>query len=472
MQKSVLIEVVRSLNKQEIRELNKWLQSPSHNQREDSFQLFGFLVKFFSKNDGIPEKELAWKAIYPNESYDDAYMRQIMFFLLKAIEEYLVFTEHKNDAARFQVALAKIYRNRKLEKAYHQSQRNGREQLDKQPLRNTYYLQSKFFFEQEECAWQTSVGKDVPASLNAMSNALDTWYLAEKLQVGNATLILNKVYKGTINDSGLLEVIMEYAKNQSVLQEHAVGMFYYACMIVKQPNEIEYFDRFEELLHKKGEDIFNASELFDLYRTALNYCTAKVNQGMLDFAKRALSLYRKGLQKGILLDNNIVPKHVFGNAVAFALKLQEYDWAEKFIQEYKDKLDEKERNSITNFNLSRLFFEKGEYKTAQRLLTHFEYDDMLLNIIAKTMLLKIYYETDEYDALESLIDSMRIYLQRKESLDANRKASYKNLLSLMKKLLQVNILSRSEREKFRGVVLSTNPLAERDWLLKQLEGRK
>lgn len=469
MQKSVLIEIVQSLNKKEIRELNKWLHSPAHNQREDTIRLFDFLVKYLSKNEGIPEKEAAWKVVFPGKPYDDAYMRQVMFFLLKAIEEYLVFAEQRADEVRFQVSLARIYRGRKLEKAYRQAQRIGREQLERQPLRNTYYLQHKFLFEQEECSWQTSISQDISVYLQAMSNALDHWFAAEKLQVGNAMLILHKVYQKASYNLGLLEYILNYSNEEKLIKEPAIAMYYYACMIVKNPNELEYFDHFEELLHEKGEHLFGASELFDLYRTALNYCTAKVNQGLTDFAKRALRLYRKGLQRGILLDNNIVPKHVFGNAVGFAIKLHEYEWAEKFIQEYKDRLDEKERNSIVNFNLSRLFFEKGEYKTAQRLLMHFEYDDMLLNIIAKTMLLKIYYETDEFDALESLIDSMRIYLQRKEALDPTRKAGYKNLLSLMKKMLQINIFSRAQREKFRETVVGTNPLAERDWMLKQLD---
>jgi Lon protease-like protein len=102
-------------------------------------------------------------------------------------------------------------------------------------------------------------------------------------------------------------------------------------------------------------------------------------------------------------------------------------------------------------------------------LTRFEYDDMLFNIIAKTMLLKIYYEVSELDAFESLLESMRIYLQRKEALDATRKASYKNMISLMKKLLNLNPYSKAQTERLHKLVLETQPLMERDWLLRQLE---
>ena len=93
---------------------------------------------------------------------------------------------------------------------------------------------------------------------------------------------------------------------------------------------------------------------------------------------------------------------------------------------------------------------------------------MLSNIIAKTMLLKIYYEQEELDAFESLLESMRIYLQRKEALDQTRKAAYKNLISLMKKLLHRNPYSKSQTERLLGLVETTQPLMERDWLLRQL----
>ncbi len=119
-----------------------------------------------------------------------------------------------------------------------------------------------------------------------------------------------------------------------------------------------------------------------------------------------------------------------------------------------------------------MYFEKGDYDQAQRLLTRFEYDDMLFNIIAKTMLLRIYYEQGELDAFESLLESMRIYLQRKEALDATRKAAYKNMIGLMKKLLNRNPYSNAQTERLRSLAESTNPLMERDWILRQLDQRR
>jgi hypothetical protein len=101
MQKSVLVEIVTSLQKKETREVSKWLRSPAHNQRKDVIDLFDYMIKYATDFSEAYQKERAWKAIYPNQAYDDAYMRQVMYFLLKAIEEYLVFTDFMNDRVKF-----------------------------------------------------------------------------------------------------------------------------------------------------------------------------------------------------------------------------------------------------------------------------------------------------------------------------------------------------------------------------------
>ncbi len=470
MQKSVLAEIVRSLSRKEIREVNKWLLSPAHNQREDVVRLFDFLNKHLTDmaQDEAMEKNQAWKAVFPGEAYDDARMRQVMYFLLKALEEYLVYSDHAQDMVQFNLALVRIYRQRKLDKAYRQAHRTGANNLEEQPLRNGYYLMYRFHLEEEEYYFRMGITQNAPVNLQETSDALEKWFAAEKLRISNSMLAHHNVFQKANYDQGLLEQILNYSTDHKLISEPAVKVYYFAYMAITHPTEEKYFDQFEDLIHDECEKLFSASEVLNLYRAALNYCTAKVNQGNLEYCRRALKFYRRGLETEILIENNHITRYTFGNAVAFAIKIGEYGWAEQFIEQFQHYLEEKERQSIVNFNQSRVYYEKGDYNKAQRLLTHFEYDDMLLNIIAKTMLLKIYYEQGELDAFESLLESMRIYLQRKEALDPTRKSAYKNMISLMKKLLNHNPYSKAQTERLRSTVESTQPLMEKDWLLKQL----
>jgi hypothetical protein len=467
MQKSVLSEIIRSLEKKEIRELNKWLLSPAHNQRQDVIKLFEFLVKNLPNGDEGAEKSKAWKFVFPAEPYDDAYLRQVMYFLLKAIEEYLVFVNVANDKVQYQLALSRIYRERKLEKAYKQAFRIGRESLEGQPLRDNYYLRNKFLFEQDY-GQLTNVAQNVSANLQETADALEKWFLAEKLHLSYAMLAHRSIYKTAPYNDGMLHGVLDHCQEENLLEVPAIAVYYYAYKTFIDPSEESYFEQLEQLIHNETAR-FQHSEVRTLYLAALNYCVPKINQGRQDFYRKAFELYRKGVEVGILIENGELSRYTFLNAVSSALKVLEFDWAEEFIHKFQQFLEEKHRHGAVNFSLSRLYFEKGDYKKAQKYLTYFEYDDMLQNIVAKTMLLKIYFESDEYDAFESLLESLRTYLQRKEALDPSRKSAYKNMISLMKKLLQLNIFSRAQKESFRELVQQTNPLAERDWFMKQLD---
>lgn len=467
MQKSVLIEIVSSLDRKEIRNIHKWLQSPAHNQRQDVIRLFDYLIKSLPSQDAVVEKSRAWKAVFPGESYDDARMRQVMYFLLKAIEEYLVFEDYTRDAVQFQGALARIYHARKLDKAYRQSYRLGRELLEKQSLRNGYYLLHSYLFDLEEYNYRLPISQNAPVNLQETADSLEKWFIAEKLRIALAMIAHRNVFQSIRYEQGLLDEVLVYTQKKDVLQEPAVASYYYAYLAITHPEEETYFDKLEQLLHQEIQR-FNQSEARVLYIAAINYCVAKINQGRLDFARRAFLFYRSGLETGILLDNDTVSRYTFGNAVGAALRIQEFGWAEQFIEQFQHHLEEKERQSMVNFNLARLYFEKGDYSKAQQLLSKFEYDDMVLNLVAKTMLLKIYYEEEEFNAFESLLESMRAYLKRKEAISPSHRMVYKNLLSMMRKLIHLNPYSKTQKEKFRALVLETNPLTEKEWLLRQV----
>ena len=203
---------------------------------------------------------------------------------------------------------------------------------------------------------------------------------------------------------------------------------------------------------------------------ALNFCINRCNSGIDIYWQKVFLLYQLGFEKKILLEDGLISGRTFTNAVWSGLKLREFDWAEDFISKNQQFIEEKNRTSVVHFNRSRLHFERGEYNQAMQLMLGFEYDDLLWNLIAKTMLLKIYYEQGFYDALESHLEAMRAYLQRKEILGYH-KANYKNILSLTRKLLHLNPFSLPQKEKIKKLVAETNPLTEREWLLRQLQKR-
>ncbi|HMR44336.1 MAG TPA: hypothetical protein PKC40_10910, partial [Saprospiraceae bacterium] len=122
------------------------------------------------------------------------------------------------------------------------------------------------------------------------------------------------------------------------------------------------------------------------------------------------------------------------------------------------------------FSTANLAFEKKDYTTAMQLLTQVEFDDILMNLNSKRMLLKMFYEENELDALESLLESLRNYIQRKKVMGYH-KANFTNLIRLTKKLIKVNPYNKNTLGTLKAEIQEAKPLAaaEKNWLLEQLE---
>jgi hypothetical protein len=80
----------------------------------------------------------------------------------------------------------------------------------------------------------------------------------------------------------------------------------------------------------------------------------------------------------------------------------------------------------------------------------------------------MYYEQDEFDALESLLESMRTYMRRKQVM-GSYKAIYTNLIKYSRKLIRINPYDQQQVTKLRQEVETAKPLPEKEWFLEQLD---
>lgn len=467
MQNSHLVSVLRTFSKKEFRDLQKWLESPFHNQREDVL----LLLKYLATNDHLQnerylKKDKIYAKIFKEEAYDDAKLRQTMYFLLKSVEEFLVYQQMDYDELHIQIKLAGIYRERKLDKPFKKTIRLIQELQEKLPYRNQQYLRNEYLLEQEKYLLLENKERTVKMNLQEVSDALDISFLADKLRQSCLMLAHQAVYKAMYN-IGLIEEVLHYIETHHLTTHPAIGIYYYLYQTMADPDTPEHFEALEKQIFEYGS-FFPPEEIKDIYLGAINYCIIKLNSGVETFFRKAFELYQKGIEERILFTNNTIDPYLFRNATAVALRLREFEWVDYFIHGYKDYMDEKHRDNFFQFNLARLRFEQNEYDSAIQLLAQTDFDDVLIHMSAKTMLLKIYYELNEIDALESLLESMRTYLNRKELVGAYR-PNYQNIIRYTKKLVRINPYNKTQIEKLRQEIATANPITEKNWLLQQLD---
>ena len=467
VEKTKLLQLLNSLSAWELRNLEQFLRSPFHNQRDDVVRLFEFYRKQHSRRS--PDFSDAWaiRAVWPDKPPDTVDYPNLRSYLFKLTEKYLACEEIFGDEIVLKMRLAKAYERLNRDSNFEQTVRDIKGILEKQPLRNPEYLRRQFELEYEIFD-HVSSHRVEETNLEAVSRMLDAHYFAEKLKLACAQLSLNDVHPQDY-DLSILPGVLDYLKEKTDwLSYPAIEVYYHAYLALTDQANEPNFQEVRRLLSDCQEQ-FTEREIGDIYRICLNYCIKRSNQGDSFYAREGLKLYRFGIEQGFLLTEGHLPHHTYINAAAFGISLGEYDWAERFIEDYKNKVAREHRESAYAFCLARLRYAQGNYREAMPLLAGFVTDNPYHFLIAKKMLCKIFYEGEEIAPLESLLDSMRAYLQRHNKMDKDMKTHFKLFIDLMSRLVKLAPRDAKAKAKLSAGIEKLHLAVDRDWFLKQLK---
>jgi hypothetical protein len=298
-------------------------------------------------------------------------------------------------------------------------------------------------------------------NLQALSDSQDIAFLVDKLRTGCIMLSQRNVLE-TAYSSGLLGPILEFLKNHTFLNIPIVAAYYHGYHAQKGDEDSEsHFHALKKGIETYGRS-FASNEIQDLSLMALNYAIGRLNRGEDRYFREVFELYQSGLQHGALLENGQLSRWTYNNITATALRLQEYNWLEQFLIDYRPLLPENHRDGAFHFNMARYCYDLGKRREALGHLLHREYDNVLQNLQSRVLMCKIYYELGEWDALDNQIDSLQIYLRRQKGIGYHR-AIYGNIARMMRKLVNSN-----DRARLRAEIEAVPELPEREWLLRQV----
>ncbi|GJM35711.1 MAG: hypothetical protein DHS20C18_47120 [Saprospiraceae bacterium] len=461
MEQSKLVELVDSLEKKEKAACRKFLQSPYFNHREDVLHLFNWILKQRQRH-----KKQAFQRLFPNVEYDEQQLSLVMSYLLRLIEQFLAVQTLLEDKIDHKFHLLKNYQQRNLPKHFHQTLVNIEALLEKSKYRDKQYYESYRDYHWANYLNEAPSHPDNYRRLEALSEMTDIAYFSQKLRQICLLTAHQSVY---VVDNKMIDQInrtfFPYLEQRGLTGNPAIGIYYHGYFVLQDSSRIMHFRQFKELLFTNGQ-LFKPGEVRELYVIAINYCVKQVNKGDQSFFKEMLSLYQEGLTSEVLIERGRLSHFVYHNAVAAALQTQEFEWAKSFIFQYKKVLDEKQQESAFQFNLARLAFAQHAYEEALGLLNTTYFQDVLLNLGAKTIMLKIFYLLQEFDLLDAHLNAMNNYIRRNR-LIGYHKTNYLNIIRYTKKILSLNFYDKTEVSKLQHAIESESVLTEKEWLLEQ-----
>ena len=263
--------------------------------------------------------------------------------------------------------------------------------------------------------------------------------------------------------------IIVFAKKLRAEKKSAVIIeIYLACYEMLEQDNIEAYLNFKNLVKKHYQAVLE-DELKGLLGLLINFATAKINKGEYAiFLQESFELYELGLYSKALFNDGLLSPFIFKNIVFIASKLKKYEWAEKFVEENKNKLAKNYQTNFINYNKAIIFFNEKKYSKTWELLAKIQLEDLHFELDLRRMLVCCYFEQGELDLLDYQLTNFKSYIEGHKAKLGPKYYNYVNFIRFTKiwSNLDKNDISRCENiiTEFNN----TEQVAEREWLTNKM----
>ncbi len=468
MRNTKLYSLLESFDKYEHNRLLKFISSPYFNKNQAIIDLYKSLrTAIFSKKNISLGKEKLWKKVYKGEDYDDVRFRKLVSDLLKLVESFMAQQIYEENPLHQATYLIEAVGKRKIEQLYNSTMRTARRLSEKQEYKPASYYFYQYQIEKNYYdLTRTKFKRDERTNFEEIINNLDWFYLAEKLKY-NCNILSQKTLVSHDYSLLFIDEIIEHIYKYNYDQIPPIAIYFQIYLMLSDFEEEKHFQNLKKLIETHITE-FPQDDASYIYNYAFNYCIRKVNRGKGYFMKEFFELYQYALKEDVILVNGELSPWHFKNIVLAALRLGKYVWVKKFIKDYSVKLPETMRENALSFNLAQLYFYKKDYDNVKSMLQEVEYEDLSYNLNSKSFLLMTYYETDDFEPLESLLESFKVYLNRHKDIPESRRNLYMNLIRFVKKLTRLMPGDKKAIETIKKEVDETKGIASEKWLKEKI----
>ncbi len=476
MVRSKIYIALKNLDIYELNQFKKFVNSPYFNQSQRLIKFYDFLLPHLKNNSDqeITKKEI-WTHIKGNEKFNDLKFRKYTSDLLKLFERFLGQQIYEKNNLNIANNILENVSQKGIMNMYNSVLATAKRLSDRHIDRNAEYYYHQFVLEKNRFNLSSEFEKKTKKksehthlNIGEMNDNLDVFYISEKLRLFSTLLSWKRIYKLDIEINFINEII-SFIQSIEYEKYPPIAIWYQIYLTIKEDQTTEHYYKLKSMIEKYINS-FPRDEVEDIYEAALNYCIKKANTGANEFYEELLTLYKAMLNNNVILEQNTMNPTRFRNIIYTATVANEFDWAEEFIYNFKEKLDKKYQDNAVTFNLAQISFARGDFKKVIEYLRDVEFDDVVYELRSKTTLIRTFYETNEISSLESLLDSFNVFLNRKKrTIPDNRRKNYKLVIKFVKKLINVNKYDKASILKLKKEIETIHNFPNKKWITKKVE---
>ncbi|MCH2044945.1 MAG: hypothetical protein MK212_12575 [Saprospiraceae bacterium] len=474
MLEAKLIQLLRKFTTRQRTRFKEYVHSPYFNKHKTVMQLCNYLLKYapdFEHKD--LSKQQVFQHLFPKKTYSETKLYTYSSNLLSLLNDFLAVEIFKQETLLEKTKTLQAIRQLDHPKQFNTCTKQHQLLQKQTPFKNSsFYYQQYLFHEEQNLNFLGQNRRQYDSHLQAKSDALDIFYLEEKLKTACDMLSRNQVIQANYRCWGIEEVTQQLEKRWEYYQAYPNLVLYYQILkMLKEGSEEKHYYQLKQSLQENADHV-QGTDLQHMYDYAINYCVRKLNTGNPIFYKEFFDLHKILLENKILTQAGYLSVWDYTNIATAGIRLGEFEWVEGFIQEYKELVPESSRENAYIYNLAYLYYSTSRYKETLGLLHEVEFSDPSYYLRTKIIQLKSYYALDELEAALSLLSALKSFLNRNKDLPEYMKNSNGNMIKMAKKLIKLslsqNFWSAKKRqariEQYEHELTTLSPMTNQDWL--------
>lgn len=489
MKVNKLFLVLRSLNNQEFHQFGKFVRSPFFNQSENLIKFYDYLACYYPKfeNDNLT-KESAFNAIYPGEQYSDKKLRDRYAHMLKLAREYLGYVNHVDTNLEFRRNILNEYCKRELYNLIPSELEEMSDLIENTKIKDENYYLSRYLWEVDKRKYHPdelpfSKDKKITGVPGGEIDYIIHFFLIVMLKQYSQMFYMQNIIKSDYKWKFFEEIISYLSREKKSYEEVIlVNILFHILQLYRNDVDETEIYKLKDLLDKNKDAL--ETEVYNiLYIELYNYCKSRQSRGKKEFGHLSFILTMEMLEKEVLLEKDgSMASHNYINIAASGMRFGNLEWAEQFINQYRNKVSVEFRENAYNYNYAVLCYMKGygkdpntrrqNYDAALDYLAKVKSEDFYYETRIKNHALKIYYELGYVESALSLIDSYHHYLSRNNLVPQDNMERYYNFITYLKRLLIIK--SKEDNKGYPSLHALKKELSEnvkteyRGWMLDMI----
>ncbi len=482
--RSVIMEILVGLSKDEMKKIDYFIQNKYFNTDKVVERLFLYFKKNIKKrhfegglNDAL--RLQMYNHILPNEAVTSplnnkqkAYLTAKIALLTDVIKQFLMVEALRENETYQYILLHKKLLEKKRFYTLEKSIKKQKKALDQKPKKGSDYYFEAMQAEQVILDFLYQQGKILKQdNLPELAFNFDTYYLIQQLEYHLTTLSLMSASADKKPfDFERFNIVLSLVDLPQYAAHPLIKSYRLAIDMIQHNSGEAYRDLLDSIAENKA--MIPRNNLIDFYILAASFCARRTKEGKEEYYRHSFEIFKAMVQGNLLVNNNFIQVSFLKNIISAACRVGEFEWAKNMLDQYQAFIRAEVREQTFHFNSAVIEFHQKNYKQVIHHCIRVNRINPTYDVNCRMIELKACYELDEefseatLQRFDTAIQAVRLH----KRLSTKDKKAWGNFLYAAKSLYKIkHDISKTDTIGLGEKINSFTAVNDKKWLLEKME---